>query len=348
MTTKYEFKAAGPQTIPSSALRFRSDVSIAAAGKDATTVPVTLLARSGQPTEHWYFGNVVHDMAGMTPSKPTIPIDYCHDCDQVIGFASKFDTADGDLTISGSLVPYPAAEDDRATEVIYKAAAGVPWEASINFGGDGIVMEFVPEGFSSPVNGYQFEGPGIIVRQWPLRGVAICPYGQDQNTEAEFSEKLDRMVEFKKGGTMLTETTPVAGSATPTPGTSATVLTATDAVKPKPGAEYVEAFGAQGALWHFEGKPFATCVAEFSAAAEKRHVDAITSLKSSHTAEVAALQTQITDLQTKLAAAPRGNDPASFSGEAKSGDAEAAHRADLEKKLGKNRAAFAAGIKLPK
>jgi hypothetical protein len=36
----------------------------------------------------------------------------------------------------------------------------------------------------APVNGYQFEGPGIIVREWPLRGVAICPYGADANTES--------------------------------------------------------------------------------------------------------------------------------------------------------------------
>lgn len=40
------------------------------------------------------------------------------------------------------------------------------------------------DGEIAPVNGYDFEGPGVIIREWPLRGVAICPYGADANTES--------------------------------------------------------------------------------------------------------------------------------------------------------------------
>jgi hypothetical protein len=61
---------------------------------------------------------------------------------------------------------------------------GVPYEASIFFGGDGIKIEEVGEGKMQTVNGRQFDGPGVIIREWPLRGVAICPYGADQNTES--------------------------------------------------------------------------------------------------------------------------------------------------------------------
>jgi len=59
---------------------------------------------------------------------------------------------------------------------------GVPYEASINFGGDGIKIQELGDGETTEVNGARFDGPGIVVREWPLRGVAICPYGADMNT----------------------------------------------------------------------------------------------------------------------------------------------------------------------
>jgi hypothetical protein len=61
---------------------------------------------------------------------------------------------------------------------------GVPYQASINFGGDGIKIEQVQEGASVQVNGYTLAGPACVIREWPLRGVAICPYGADENTDA--------------------------------------------------------------------------------------------------------------------------------------------------------------------
>ena len=151
-------------------------------GENAKTAPVRLVARSGKAIEHWFWGRVVHDLAGMHLSKSRVPIDYVHDSKEIVGYLNKFDSTSGDLVTSGALVPFK--DSDRATEIVHKMKAGVPYEASINFGGDGIRIEDVPEGMVAPVNGYQFEGPGIIVREWPLRGVAICPYGADANTES--------------------------------------------------------------------------------------------------------------------------------------------------------------------
>lgn len=151
-------------------------------GPDAKTAPVRLVARSGKPIEHWYWGRVVHDLAGMHLHKSHIPIDYVHDAKEVIGYLNRFDTESGDLITSGALVPFK--DSDRATEIIHKMAAGVPYEASINFGGDGLKVQEIPEGQVAEVNGFRFEGPVIIVREWPLRGVAICPYGADMNTES--------------------------------------------------------------------------------------------------------------------------------------------------------------------
>jgi len=151
-------------------------------GGGAKTAPVRLVARSGKPIEHWFWGRVVHDLAGMHLHKPRLPIDYVHDSGDIIGFLNHFDTKTGDLVATGALVPFK--ESDRATEVMHKAKAGVPYEASINFGGDGIRYEEIAEGQVTQVNGYSFEGPGIVIREWPLRGVAICPYGADAHTES--------------------------------------------------------------------------------------------------------------------------------------------------------------------
>jgi hypothetical protein len=151
-------------------------------GENAKTAPVRLVARSGKPIFHWFWGNVVHDLAGMHLHKPRVTIDYVHDDKEVVGYLNRFDSTSGDLVTSGALVPFK--DSDRATEIIHKMKAGVPYEASINFGGDGIKIEDVPDGMVAQVNGYQFSGPGIIVREWPLRGVAICPYGADANTES--------------------------------------------------------------------------------------------------------------------------------------------------------------------
>jgi hypothetical protein len=149
-------------------------------GENAKSAPVRLVARSGKAIEHWYWGRIVHDLAGMRLHKPRLPIDYVHDSKEIIGYLNRFDTGSGDLVTTGALVPYK--DGDRATEIMHKMKAGVPYEASINFGGDGIKVEELAAGQVVEVNGARFEGPGIVVREWPLRGVAVCPYGADANT----------------------------------------------------------------------------------------------------------------------------------------------------------------------
>lgn len=161
------------------AVQFRSN------GEGSKTAPFSLLARSAQPIEHWYWGKVVHDFAGMK-SKKRITMDYNHDPDQIVGFANKTTVDDEGLHLSGTIV---SVEDgDRADTIMKQSAAGVPFEASIFFGGDGIKIEEVDDGQVTQVNGTQFAGPGIVIREWPLRGCAICPYGADGNTHSKFSE----------------------------------------------------------------------------------------------------------------------------------------------------------------
>jgi hypothetical protein len=158
------------------------EIQAARKNPDDRSASLRMVARSGKPIEHPYWGNIVHDLSGVRLHKNRIPVDYCHDPKEIIGYLNHFDGESGDLVTTGALVPFK--DSDRATEVLHKMDAGVPYEASINFGGDGIKLEEIAPGQVAQVNGYQFEGPGVIVREWPLRGVAICPYGADMHTES--------------------------------------------------------------------------------------------------------------------------------------------------------------------
>lgn len=150
-------------------------------GEDAETYEITMLARSSGAIEHWFWGDqVVHDMAGMQVGDK-IPIDFNHE-PEVIGYLDKFEqTAEG-LQVTGKLVSFQP--DDRAAEIAFKAKNGIPWQASINFGGDGIEVEQVAEGITTQANGREFTGPATVIRSWPLRGVAVTPYGADAGTES--------------------------------------------------------------------------------------------------------------------------------------------------------------------
>ena len=170
------------KSIPERACMFAGgEVTVKDAGENAKTAPVRVKARSGQPLEHWFWGRVVHDLTGMRMHKTRLALDYAHNDSEVIGYLNHFDASSGDLMASGAIIPFTAG--DRAEEVLFKMKQGVPYEASIFFGGDGIKIEEVQEGECTQVNGYKFEGPGCVIREWPLRGVAVCPYGADQNTE---------------------------------------------------------------------------------------------------------------------------------------------------------------------
>lgn len=170
---------------PINAMRFMGSVEIEQVENEPPRVK--MLARSGKPIEHWFWGTVVHDNSGAKFGE-SIPLDYCHDDKEVVGFANRDGIGlddENNLTVSGTMTPF--SEGDRASEILAKSKMGVPYQASINFAGDGIKLQNVREGEATEVNGYEFNGPGVVIREWPLRGIAVCPYGADGNTKSEFS-----------------------------------------------------------------------------------------------------------------------------------------------------------------
>ena len=164
--------------IPASAMSFECALEFGDNGENAKTSPIKMLARAFALI-HPFWGKIEHDFSGMT-HKQKIPLDYCHDPKELVGYANKFDVTGEGLQLSGALTPY---KDDRASEITHKCKMGVPYQASIDFRGP-VTVEEVGEGHTSQVNGHDFAGPGIIVRKWMLRGCAVCPHGADSETSS--------------------------------------------------------------------------------------------------------------------------------------------------------------------
>lgn len=281
------------RNVPMSALRFTAhSCEFGDNGDDAKTAPFRMVARSGQPIEHWYWGRIVHDLSGMR-AKKRVPIDYNHE--EEIGFANHFNTESGDLEVSGAVVPYK--DSDRANRVLHMARNGIPYEASINFGGSGIKLQNVEKDEQTEVNGYTFDGPGVVVREWPLRGVAICPYGADHNTSTEFSKTEQCEVEFmatvakrkpeelEAADVVAVETESVcdkdaeaATEAKDTDGSVVVDVSAVEATEPEAelteitpevkldGLRFLKAFGDQGGVWFAQGLTFEQAQEQFVAA----------------------------------------------------------------------------------
>jgi len=346
------------KSVPVAATRFGiGEFEFGDNGEGAKTAPVRMVARTGKPIEHWYWGRVVHDLSGMHLHKARLPIDYCHDYAEVIGYLNKFDADSGDLVCSGALVPYK--DSDRASEIVFKARAGVPWEASIDFGGDGIKIEELGEDQSAEVNGYEFEGPGVIIREWPLRGVAVVPYGADMNTSSEFAAggkdrtipvtfvngkepdmSQEQPAEPKEGVEAEDQPKPDAEGTPEAPAKPDAVEGAEAPAEPTGGVEadeptprqeckrFIDAFGDAGGRWFAEGKTFAEAQQLHAAGLEK---------------QLSQARAENEDLRKRLAAGRGEEEPVDF--RAVDDSPQAKRFGELRTKVGENVARVAAGLK---
>jgi hypothetical protein len=347
--------------VPVAALKFAADLEMGEHGEGAKTVPIKVKARGAQSVDHWYFGRMVHDMAGLALSKPRLAIDYCHREDEVMGYANKFET-EGGLVALGALTPFE--EKDRASEVIFKSQQGVPYEASIFFDPAELVLEYVPQGMAVPVNGLTFEGPGVVARKWTLRGLAVCPYGQDKNTAVEFGAgKHPTEVAVRYTETPAAEAPPPAAPvATPevkpvaenedasvddpkpeataeepavppnSEQVNAAAAASPDAQPNQSGTAFLAAFGDQGGVWFAQGKSFGECQTLF---------------QQQLVADRERLTKENEQLRTQLSALRGEREPVSFGGEA---DLAPAIEPTAKQKaaLGGGLARFAATIALPR
>jgi hypothetical protein len=346
------------KTLPLAACRLSAEVADvskdSAKEGDATKTPVRLVARSTEPVQGWW-GAVYHDLAGMQIELP-LPLDYCHECDEIVGAAEGKEITDEGLVLSGFLVSL--APLDRADEVVKKSRAGVPYQASIF--AEPLSIEEVLSGGTAEVNGETINGPGLIVRQSMLRATAVTPYGRDSNTSVEVALSHKRLPQnfrvpvlnssqpmsqqpTNAPAVKTAEAAPAQNTAAAAPAAGAAVsqntsATTTQAVDPRAEFQatlkrFSEKFGpANGAAWAAEGLSYEQAL--------EKHIEALS-------AEKKTLGDNVAELQTKLGAIPRGEAaPVTFSTNEKHAGGNPAPAAS---KLQTSAIAkFAATINLPK
>ncbi|MGN6547724.1 MAG: hypothetical protein ACTHK7_21930 [Aureliella sp.] len=270
---------------PAGAYRFAASPMQFDAADETTaggaSVPFTMLARTGDPIAHWFWGRIVHDFAGMRV-RDVIPVDYCHNTTDPIGYADSFDTSSGDLVVAGRVESIDAG--DEADKLIRKSARKIPYQASIYFDEEALVLEWLDFGFVAQVNGRTVEGPCVIAREWDLRGVAICPHGYDIGSDTELESAAQFSLSWKKGTPVMstTSTTPAsagelshgtapAAPAAPAPAAPAAppaAVTTPAQVDPRVAftaelKRYTDQFGEVEGLGYFTaGKPFDVAAAE--------------------------------------------------------------------------------------
>jgi hypothetical protein len=320
-------------------------------------MPFTMLARSGSAIYHWYWGNIIHDMAGMVPRRESVTVDYAHDMDEVIGFANQFSTGPEGLTVTGSLVSI--AENDRADEVYKKGRAGVPYESSIDWFGPDVELEYIPDGVSTSVNDMQFAGPGYVVRKWPLRAASICRYGVDRDTHTQFSETQSEAETVSVSiTTSSTETDEVTKSTGTAPAAGATAPAETQQFAQQPGTpaaghisiEMLKQFSAE---FGPKGTEFLTAgltidAARYQFAIHER--DAAREELKQFAVTVAAKDTEIADLKSKLMQFSKDalgqETPVTTDGKPSEKSKLDEKAAQFSEKTTAGRAGFAAGLKL--
>ncbi|MGC4004683.1 MAG: hypothetical protein QM811_16815 [Pirellulales bacterium] len=305
--------------VPQSALKMSFDAGLTFVDEsiaDADGVkkhPLKMRARGGQPVWHWMWGTCVHDMAGFMPDKPVIPVDWCH-TNEVLGALDTYDASNDGLDVAGFLAELDAK--DRVATLKKQSNAGIPYQSSIFF--VPLAIEQIPEGVKAEVNGYELAGPALIFRKWSVRGVALCPYGHDNETNSQFSAGHDGEVELpfsfapmKKTNTQppaadptAADPTKLSADAVPAGGNAAGVVTT---VKPKDANQraqsklqaYITRFGAtNGAKWFAEGKTFKQAV--------KLHVRDLQTQLSAKATELAAKDAENAALQARIQQAKPG------------------------------------------
>jgi hypothetical protein len=327
-----------------------ASVEVKTNGESAKTAPISLVARTTTPVSSGdeKIGMCVHDFAGMRVERNRIPVDYCHESSKVIGYANHIEAVGGELMASGALVPYGNDPTDKATEVIYKAQQGIPYQASIYTGSD-VVVEKLANGKTTVVNGVSVMGPLSIVREWTLRGIAICPYGRDGNTisaialndqetvtvtETETTESTTEATEVQAVEVAEANDTQSTEAAAVEVETVAEVAASPEAVSVEAtamseGQKFLATFGTQGAVWFAEGKSFDEAQALFALAMKT---------------ENESLKQQLADAMSKLAANRGEATPVTFSAKPIEPEAKATDAKKFSGRLPDGLARFAAGI----
>ncbi len=195
----------------------------------------------------------VVDLATVAPTRTPLVVDYNHDPAEIVGAARV--RADGfALLADGELTPF--LSDDRASEIVSKAARGVPYGISPTFDFAAAERVDVGPGETFEANGRQYVGPVVVFRNAPLLGLSVCPYPTDDGTafallgkDFTLLTKGNEMAEDKDKKT--TELKDDAANAPDGEGATGT-SDAPSSVKNAELQEYVDRFGLELGVKYFQ------------------------------------------------------------------------------------------------
>jgi len=226
------------------------------------SIPVKMTIRTNTPVQRWGY-DVYHEHSGMV-YKDKVNIDFIHGESSIpdslsSGFLDKFDISNQEINASGKLVSIQSG--DLVDITVKKMQAGIPMESSIFFGGNGIKAEEFGAGTEFKVNGENHEGPAIVFREWPLRGVAICPYGADNLTSASLALSEETVsIEFTNKENAMGDKTPEQiqkDNEMKIADLEAKLAANDDGNQNDPtGQDFLDAFSDKGGTWFAEGKTF--------------------------------------------------------------------------------------------
>ena len=269
---------------------------------------VSLTARTSDPLYHWWWGNIVHDMDGFFKHKESVNLDWNHDPNNLVGYADKqVASHENGLQLEGKLISLEPK--DQADKIRLWRKSGMPLEASIYF--DEAEMEYIPQDMTTQVNGKQFDGPGVVVRKWTIRGCAICPYGYDGKTETRLSKQqfkfsirkgvdMSATAEATKTEEVKAEETPKAEELSKSDNNGVTTVE-TKVDENKLSAEdfrkelnkFTTAFGSEnGVKWFNEGVTFSD--------AQGKHIDMLSKANADLKTENEKIKAELTSFRKTL------------------------------------------------
>jgi hypothetical protein len=259
-------------------MRFASPLQFATPAADQTTKnessrAISLLARTKKVLYHWYWGPCVHDFAGMT-QKERIALDWAHDRNELVGFSDQSEVTDEGLRLAGRLESIEPG--DRAQKIIKQSDVGIPFEASIYF--DDVQLEWIPEGYTTTVNGEQLNGPLTVFRKWLLRACSVVPYGYDSDSVSEVEDDSETELQWANSMSKEQITTP------------ATAPLVDPRVELK---QFTDRFGvADGADYFTRNVSMADATAEHLTKLSARHENELSALKASHAEAITKLSAE--------------------------------------------------------
>jgi hypothetical protein len=166
--------------IPRKACQLRQDIDEAQLelGKGGEPRSFSMVALTGKPLAHWWFGTLGIDLSGVR-MKQRLPVLKDHDTEQRLGYTTsmRVDAGRG-LIAEGKLM----AKSEAAQAVLADHAEGFPWQASTYLQANRIQRLGLNE--EAELNGRLVKGPATIFRESTLREVTFTALGVDDDTTA--------------------------------------------------------------------------------------------------------------------------------------------------------------------